>query len=79
MSHATQPRPRSRAAIHAASEERQEVRKFWSRAEGYAESNRIAAEIIVADVVKHGGESAGLVQWARRVLQRETEKQAAAA
>ena len=72
--------PRSRASYHAdRADERAAVRNFWSRVAGYSESNRIAAEIITADVEKHGGEGAGLVRWARRVLLCQTEKQAAAA
>ena len=72
-------RPRSRASHHAdRADERKAVAGFWAKAEGYFEANRVAAEIIVSDVEKHGGEGAGLVQWARRVLQRETDKQAAA-
>jgi hypothetical protein len=73
-------RQQSRASHHAArAEERKAIKGFWARAEKFSDENRIAAEIIVSDVERYGGEGSALVQWARRAIQREAEKQAAAA
>lgn len=71
-------RPRTRAA-HAVARaaERKAIRTFWSRAEKFGEQNLAAAQIILADLERYGGER-GLVQWARRILHHEAEKQVAA-
>ena len=37
------------------------------KAEFYREQNREAAEIILADAVRYGGEELLMVRWARRV------------
>lgn len=37
-------------------------------AKRFADDNLMAAEIILRDVRKYGGEQAGLVRWARLVL-----------
>jgi hypothetical protein len=34
----------------------------------FGAGNRLAAELILANVERYGGETAALVQWARRVL-----------
>jgi len=36
----------------------------------YEADNETAALLILADIRKHGGEQAGLVQWARLVLEK---------
>jgi hypothetical protein len=36
----------------------------------FERQNRQSAEIILADVERHGGEQSGSVQWARAVLKR---------
>jgi hypothetical protein len=81
MSYATQPRARLRSrAAHLAerADERRAVKTFWSRGEKYHEQNIEAAGIILEREQEFGGPTAGLVQWARRAIQRETEKKAAA-
>jgi hypothetical protein len=40
------------------------------QADAFRRSNELAAEIILADVAKYGGEEALVVLWARRMLQR---------
>jgi hypothetical protein len=37
---------------------------------GYQQANEQAAGIVLQDIAKYGGEGAGLVIWARMVLQR---------
>ena len=72
-------RLRSRATHHSErAESRKAVAGFWARAEKFSDENSAAARIILADVERHGGEGAGLVLWARRATQRETEKRTAA-
>jgi hypothetical protein len=44
--------------------------KYLKTRSAFEAGNRAAAEIILADVAKHGGEGALVVLWARRVLQR---------
>lgn len=70
-------RSRSAHAI-ARVEERRAVAGFWARAERYSDENRAAAGIILADPEHHGGESAGLVRWARMAMRHEAEGLAAA-
>jgi hypothetical protein len=36
----------------------------------YAQANLEAARVILADIERYGGESAGLVQWARLIVKR---------
>jgi hypothetical protein len=43
----------------------------WAR---YDESNRAAAEIILADIGKHGGGDALAVEWAKRFMKRSADQ-----
>jgi hypothetical protein len=38
----------------------------------YAADNEQAAHIVLQDVVRYGGEGAGLVQWAALVIEKQT-------
>ena len=38
----------------------------------YAVDNEQAAHIVLQDVAKYGGEGAGLVQWARLLIEKQT-------
>jgi hypothetical protein len=42
--------------------------------QSYAASNEQSARIILADIGKYGGEGAGLVHWARLVIQSNTRR-----
>lgn len=44
------------------------ARKRSSPQKDYEPENRRSARIILADPDRYGGETSGLVQWARRVL-----------
>jgi hypothetical protein len=46
---------------------------FWSAGHGQCQENLVAAKIILGDITRYGGESAGLVIWARMVIRREDE------
>jgi hypothetical protein len=63
---ARQPQPRQ-----------SEISRFWQRAESYERENIEAAQIILRDVDRHGGETAGLVIWARLTLAHASERRAA--
>lgn len=39
---------------------------------GYQKANEEAAEIVLANIAIYGGEQAGLVQWARLVIEKAT-------
>lgn len=41
----------------------------------FAESNRVAAEIILRDLEKYGGETSLLVEWARKVMEKHAQRQ----
>jgi hypothetical protein len=53
------------------------VARYWERICGFEEGNRTAAKIILADVVKYGEATVGLVTWARMVLRHDSQRQAA--
>jgi hypothetical protein len=53
------------------------VVRYWERVRGFEEGNRRAAKIILANVAKYGGETAGLVIWARMTLRHNGERRAA--
>jgi hypothetical protein len=63
---ARQPQPR-----------RSEISQFWQRVESYERENVEAARIILSDISRHGGETAGLVIWARLTLAHASERRAA--
>lgn len=46
----------------------------WKGAAHYDKQNRACAEIVLADVEKHGGEESALVRWARMVVGRAVAK-----
>lgn len=45
--------------------------------EKFANDNRNAADIVLRDVAKYGGNEAGLVVWARRIVANETRERSA--
>jgi hypothetical protein len=46
---------------------------FWSAGHGQCQENLVAARIILGDVTRYSGESAGPVIWARMVIRHEDE------
>jgi hypothetical protein len=45
-----------------------------SARQGFDRGNRLAAMLVLADVQRYGGEGAGLVRWARAVIQSNTRR-----
>jgi hypothetical protein len=56
---------------------RKEIRNFWSRQAAFQQQNLAAASVILQDIGRYGGETAGLIIWARLTLARHTERRAA--
>jgi hypothetical protein len=48
-----------------------------SKVNKWQTDNLVAAKIILQDVVRYGGETAGLVRWARLTVAHRTERRAA--
>jgi hypothetical protein len=67
----------TKAAHSQRAGERKAVAAFWERAERYREQNLEAAKIILGDIGKYGGESAGLIIWARLTMRYEAEQKVA--
>ena len=61
---------------HRAKPARHEISAFWERAARYVRKNYEAAGIILQDADRHGGETAGLVIWARMTLARAAQRRA---
>jgi hypothetical protein len=57
---------------------RKDVSKFWDRVRRFERENIEAAEIILRNVGRYGGEGAGVVLWARLVLSHDVEQRRAA-
>lgn len=57
---------------------RKDVSKFWDRVRHFERENIEAAEIILRNIGRDGGEGAGVVLWARLVLSRDAERRRAA-
>ena len=64
-------------AARQARPSRTEISQFWERAERYVQQNAEAARIILLDADRCGGETAGLVIWARMALARAGGRRAA--
>ena len=45
-----------------------------SAREAFAAANRAAAGIVLGNIARYGGEGAGLVRWARAVMQSNTRR-----
>ncbi len=58
---------------------RKAISTFWERVARFERENIEAARIILRDVNRYGGESAGLVIWARMVTRREVNRRREAA
>jgi hypothetical protein len=68
---------RQRRASRQEKHTKRELSTFWKRVEKFQQGNIEAARIILRDVDRFGGETAGLVRWARRTLARHAERRAA--
>jgi hypothetical protein len=53
------------------------ISRFWERVRHFEQQNTDAAEIIVRDVNRYGGETSGLVMWAQLTLARAAERRSA--
>jgi hypothetical protein len=47
---------------------RKEISSFWTRVQKFHQQNLESARIILREVERYGGETAGLVIWARMVV-----------
>ena len=59
-----------RSSLAELAREKKAVKQFWQRVAAFPQANLTAAAIVLADVPRFGGESAGLVRWARLTMER---------
>ena len=57
--------------------ERKAISAFWAKVDRYNAEKIAAANVVLADIEKYGGETAGVVLSARIVLRNEAERRAA--